>query len=117
MRLSASLTDRVNIVSQLDRYRGGWSGDGNWDDTRRYYIQQDNNLNRIASPYEFVGEVNMSDPNSSVDFTWAIENYPADKHVLILSDHGMGMARRLDGPESAHSRWPERRCSRRTGHW
>ncbi len=84
-------TDRVNIVAQLDRYRGGFDGDGNWDETRRYLIQQDNNLNRIASPYESIGEVDMSDPATLVDFaTWAIETYPADKYVLIMSDHGMG---------------------------
>jgi hypothetical protein len=84
-------SDRVNIVAQLDRYRGGFSGDGDWDDTRRFLLRQDNDLNRIASPYESIGEVDMSDPNTLVDFaTWAITNYPADKYVLIMSDHGMG---------------------------
>ena len=38
-----------------------------------------------------LGELNMSDGDTLVDFvTWAIETFPADKHVLILSDHGMG---------------------------
>lgn len=84
-------SDRVNIIAQLDRYRGGYSGDGNWDDTRRYRLVQDNDLNRIASPHESIGEVNMSDPNVLVDFVeWGITNYPADKYVLIMSDHGMG---------------------------
>ena len=33
----------------------------------------------------------MSDGATLVDFaTWAIETYPADNYVLILSDHGMG---------------------------
>ena len=33
----------------------------------------------------------MSSGDTLVDFvTWAAQNYPADKYVLILSDHGMG---------------------------
>jgi hypothetical protein len=33
----------------------------------------------------------MADGGSLVDFvTWAMNSYPADKYVLILSDHGMG---------------------------
>jgi hypothetical protein len=38
-----------------------------------------------------LGEVNMADGASLVDFaTWAIESFPADHYALILSDHGMG---------------------------
>jgi hypothetical protein len=38
-----------------------------------------------------LGEVNMADGKTLVDFvTWGIKNYPADKYVLILSDHGLG---------------------------
>ena len=38
-----------------------------------------------------LGEANMADGQTLVDFvTWAIQTYPADKYVLILSDHGMG---------------------------
>ncbi len=84
-------TDRVNIVSQIDRYKGAYSGDGNWDDTRRYYIKQDQDLNKLNSQLLQKGEANMSDGNTLVDFVkWGMENYPADKYVLVLSDHGMG---------------------------
>jgi hypothetical protein len=85
-------TDRVHIVAQLDRYRGGFQGDGNWTGTRRYYVTRDDDLMSIGSELVAdVGEVNMADPAALVDFAvWAIENYPADKYVLILSDHGMG---------------------------
>lgn len=84
-------SDRVNIVAQLDRYAGGFSGDGNWTDTRRYYLTQDDRLDRIGSPGESIGEVDMSDPNELADFVlWAVRNYPADRYVLIMSDHGMG---------------------------
>lgn len=85
-------TDRVQIVTQIDRYRGGYSGDGNWTNTRRYFVTQDNDLNAIGSQLiEEVGEVNMSAGESLVDFvTWAIATFPADRHVLIMSDHGIG---------------------------
>ena len=33
----------------------------------------------------------MGDGQSIVDFVqWSVQNFPADKYVLILSDHGMG---------------------------
>ena len=84
--------DRIHIVAQVDRFRDGYRGDGDWSSTRRYYITTDNDLDRLGSQQiEDLGEVNMSDGNSLVDFvTWAAETFPADKHVLIMSDHGMG---------------------------
>ena len=82
----------VHIVSQLDRYQGGFSGDGNWTSTKRFYVTQDDNLNRIGSQELMdLGEQNMADADTLIDFvTWAVAEYPADHHVLILSDHGMG---------------------------
>ncbi len=85
-------SDRVNIVAQIDRFAGAFSGDGNWTGARRYYLTQDNDLNRVSSRLiQDLGEVDMSEGQSLVDFvTWAAKTYPADKYVLILSDHGMG---------------------------
>ncbi len=85
-------SDKVKIVAQLDRFKGGFSGDGNVTGTLRYLITKDNDLNRIGSPVvDDVGEVDMADPRSLVDFVeWGMQNYPADKYALILSDHGMG---------------------------
>jgi hypothetical protein len=38
-----------------------------------------------------LGEVNMADGSTLVDFvTWAMQSYPADRYMLVLSDHGMG---------------------------
>jgi hypothetical protein len=85
-------TDNVKVVAQLDRYRGGYSGDGNWTSAKRYLITQDDDLDRIGSQeVQDLGEVNMADPATLVDFVeWAMRTYPADKYALILSDHGMG---------------------------
>ena len=56
------------------------------------YVTQDDDLDRLGSQVvEDLGEVNMADGQTLVDFVkWAMENYPADKYALILSDHGMG---------------------------
>ena len=85
-------SENVQIVAQVDRFYGGYSGDGNWTSTRRFYITQDNDLTRVNSQLiQDLGEANMADGNTLVDFaTWAIQQYPADKVALILSDHGMG---------------------------
>jgi len=85
-------TDQVIIVSQLDRHRGGYSGDGNWSTTRRYLVTYDNDLNKIGSEMiADLGELNMGSAETLVDFvSWAASSYPADNHVLIMSDHGMG---------------------------
>jgi hypothetical protein len=85
-------TDQVHIVAQLDRFKGAFTGDGNWTSTRRYYVTKDNDLTAIHSQLVAdLGELNMSDPATLVDFaTWAVQTFPADHYVLILSDHGMG---------------------------
>ncbi|MCB8981048.1 MAG: hypothetical protein H6657_26890 [Ardenticatenaceae bacterium] len=85
-------SDNVQIVAQLDRFAGGFAGDGNWTGTRRYYITRDNDLQTINSELvQDVGEVDMANAQSLVDFVvWAVDNYPADKYVLIMSDHGAG---------------------------
>lgn len=93
-------TDRVRIVAQMDRYQGGFNGDGNWTDTRRFLLQQDDDLNTIGSPFQSIGEADMSDPQTLVDFvTWGIQEFPADKYVLIMSDHGMGWPGGWTDPE------------------
>jgi hypothetical protein len=85
-------TAQMNIVVQIDRYSGAFTGDGDWSDTRRYLITRDENLDSITSPVvQSVGEVDTGDPQTLVDFaTWAIQNYPARKYALVMSDHGGG---------------------------
>ena len=82
----------VNIVAQIDRYQAGYASTRDFSGTRRYFVQQDDDLNTIGSDLVMdLGEANMADGDTLTDFiTWAVENYPADKYVLVLSDHGMG---------------------------
>jgi hypothetical protein len=83
-------TERVKIVAQLDRNKKGYKGDGNWTGARRYVLSKDQDLEK-SKVVKDLGEIDMSDPQTLVEFaTWAIETYPADKTVLIMSDHGMG---------------------------
>ncbi|HEX6035445.1 MAG TPA: clostripain-related cysteine peptidase [Anaerolineales bacterium] len=83
---------QMNIVVQIDRYAGAFIGDGDWTETRRYLITQDNDLEHINSPVvASVGEVDMGNPQTLIDFvTWAVQNYPANKYALVMSDHGGG---------------------------
>ena len=85
-------TEEVAVVAQLDRFEGSYSGDGDWSGSRRYYLTSDGDLESITSTVQAdLGEVDSGDVNTLVDFTmWAIENYPADNYILIMSDHGAG---------------------------
>ncbi|HZY45526.1 MAG TPA: clostripain-related cysteine peptidase, partial [Anaerolineae bacterium] len=88
----AGSTDQVNIVAQVDRYKGGYKGMGDWSTAKRFYVTQDNDMNSIHSQeIDDLGEVNMSDGNSLTDFiVWAATNYPAQHYALVMSDHGAG---------------------------
>jgi len=87
-------TDQVNLVAQIDRFEGGYAGDGDATTARRYLLTQDADLYALGSPVlEELGEIDMGDPQTLYDFaTWAIEKFPADSYVLIMSDHGSGWA-------------------------
>ena len=102
-------TDRVKMVAQIDRSAEAYTGDGNWTSARRYYLTQDNDLNTINSQLiTDLGEVDMGNSNTLVDFaTWAIQTYPADKVVLIMSDHGAGWPGGWtdDSPQDASGNW------------
>jgi len=89
---TAGSTDRVNIVAQIDRYSSGYAGDGDWSGARRYHLTYDTDLTTLHSQMVTdLGEVNMGSADSLVDFVaWAADAYPADRYVLILSDHGSG---------------------------
>ena len=96
-------TSEVNIVVQVDRIpysvlassNQGYADDisnGNWTTTRRYYVTQDFNPVLINSPLKIdLGELNMGDPQTLVDFAnWAAINYPAKKYLLVIWNHGGG---------------------------
>ena len=54
-------TDNVNIVAQVDRFRGGYDGDGNWTSTKRYLVGYDDALGQVRSQeIADIGEANKS---------------------------------------------------------
>lgn len=85
-------TDKVHLIAQIDRYQGGFAGKQNFSGAARFYLTQDDDLERVNSEIlADLGEINMADGDVLVDFvTWAVKEYPADRYVLILSDHGTG---------------------------
>jgi hypothetical protein len=85
-------TDQVHIVAQVDRFVGAFGGMGDWTGTKRFYLTQDDDLKEINSQeLADLGELNMAAGETLADFIiWAVENYPARKHALIMSDHGSG---------------------------
>jgi len=99
----AGSTSEVNIVVQADRIpysilaanNQGYADDisnGNWTNTRRYYITQDFDPVQINSQLKSdLGELNMGDPQTLIDFTnWATVYYPAKKYLLVIWNHGGG---------------------------
>lgn len=102
MEMVGSSAD-VNIVIQVDRIprsvldanNEGSDDDisnGNWTNTRRYYITQDYDPYTINSQLiSELGELNMGSPQTLIDFaTWAVTNYPAKKYLLVIWNHGGG---------------------------
>lgn len=100
---SVGSNSQVNIVAQIDRYTGAYQGDGDWTTARRFYLTKDRDLFHVHSKVlADLGEVSMADPQVLIDFvTWAVKTYPADKYVLILSDHGMGWPGGITDPKPA----------------
>lgn len=98
-------TDQVNIVSQIDRFQGAFDGMGDWTSTKRFYLTQDDNLDEIGSQeVADLGELNMADGQTLLDFiTWAVQNYPARKYALIMSDHGAGWPGGFSDPDPGGS--------------
>lgn len=91
MEIVGSTTD-VNIVIQADRIPGYDISNSDWTNTRRYYITQDFDLYQISSDLKSeLGELNMGDPQTLIDFaSWAITEYPAEKYLLVIWNHGGG---------------------------
>jgi hypothetical protein len=75
-------TDHINIVAQFDRQAAGAQ-------TRRYLLTKNQSLEKDA--VESLGETNTGDPAVLIDFAqWAIKNYPAQRYLLVIWNHGNG---------------------------
>ncbi|MGA1822130.1 MAG: PKD domain-containing protein [Thermoplasmatota archaeon] len=87
--------DGLDIIVQLDRYENDDTSNGDWTDTRRYRILRDEdpslmNSERLDSPP--LGELDMGDPGTMVDFLkFGFDNYPADRYLISLGGHSDGV--------------------------
>lgn len=89
---SVGSNDRLNIVVQFDRIESDEDWDdrsnGDWTGVKRFRIEQRKKPSK-TSQLDDLGELNMGDPDTLVDFaTWGIQTYPAEHYALIFWDHG-----------------------------
>jgi len=99
---SAGSNDYMDIVCQIDGLVSSWYngyddylGD-NHSTVRRYHIQPGNSSNNSidAGFISDLGELNTEDPNTLRDFVnWTIDNYPSDRYMLVIWNHGGGWSR------------------------
>ncbi|MGD1994745.1 MAG: clostripain-related cysteine peptidase [Anaerolineae bacterium] len=91
---SVGSTSDVSIVVQFDRRDYYADGYGDWTDTRRFYVTS--GLAPWGANGTSIGEANMGDPQTLVDFVqWGMANYPAERYAIIIWDHGSGWSRTL----------------------
>ena len=85
-------SEDVKIIVQWDRSPEYDSSNGNWTGTKRFLVSKDDDEEAIGSQeLEDLGEVDMGDMNSLVEFiNWTCRNYPADRYALSLWNHGGG---------------------------
>lgn len=76
----------VNILLLSDRTPDYTSMQGDWTDTRLFYVTQ--GMTAASEPLENWGERNMGDPHNLAEFVaYSKVNYPAERYVLVLWGH------------------------------
>lgn len=76
----------LNIVLLSDRIPGYTSQQGNWTDTRLFYVTP--GMTASSPPLENWGEKNMGDAQTLIDFVdYARSHYPAQRYLLVLWGH------------------------------
>jgi hypothetical protein len=92
MEIAGSIVNDVNIVVLMDCIDGYDTSNGDWTGAKIFYVMKDSAPSIINSiEIKDLGEVNMGDPNTLINFTrWTMNNFPAKHSALILWDHGNG---------------------------
>lgn len=88
-------TANMHVAIQFKRIGGKFdSTNGDWTDTRRYYIRKDSNTSTIALNSRLMSQksdVDMGDKASLQEFiSWGMAMFPARKYCLVLWNHGAG---------------------------
>lgn len=92
---SVGSSEKVKIVAEIGRSEGfdnDIHADGNWTGVRRYLVKKDPDPEKINSPLlADLGEADMGDWREAAGFlSWAKINYPAEKVMFLIWDHGWG---------------------------
>lgn len=85
--------ETINILAQVDRRRQYIESKNSWSDTRRFYIFPEGTADPPWQPVgPHLGETNTGDPDTLYSFlVWALKNYPAERTMLVLWNHGGGL--------------------------
>lgn len=93
-KVGVGSNDEVNIVIQFDRIPGHDTSFGDWTIANRYFLKE-GMLPKMENAIQDWGdqkggrEVQMDDPETLSDFIkWGANNYPAEKYILFVADHG-----------------------------
>ncbi len=89
---SVGSSDSLNIIVQFDRISSNEDWDntdyGDWRGVKRFRVEKNRRPvkgNQLAD----LGEQNMGDPQTVVDFVdWGMKTYPAKHYALVFWDHG-----------------------------
>ncbi|MCX5789899.1 MAG: clostripain-related cysteine peptidase [Elusimicrobia bacterium] len=89
---TAGSSGEVNVVVELGRSGQAGDGDATWKGVRRYLVAKDADTSKISSPVVMeVPKADMGDWREAAGFVrWAKTNYPAQRTLLIIWDHGWG---------------------------
>ena len=91
MEYGGGSSDKVNIVVQMDRSEGFFTGEGDWSGARRFLVKGGGGEQISTVATEDLGRIDMGSPGTLYDFvSWAVEKYPAKKYALVLWNHGGG---------------------------
>lgn len=85
--------DNINLVVQFKRYAGRYdTSNGNWGNTRRFYVTKDNNRNLVTSPPLSQREnLDAGSADTLQEFVqWGISAFPAERYCLVVWNHGAG---------------------------
>ena len=87
MAAVGSDAENLKIAVQFDRADGYDESHDDWQDTRRFLVNSE--MIPRAAAGESIGEANMGDPQTLVDFVeWGMSAFPASQYALIIWDHG-----------------------------
>ncbi len=86
-------TADVNMVVQFKRRRGLYdSSNGDWSDTRRFYVYRGTDNAIIESPViSQRDDCDMGRPGTLQEFIqWGVAAFPAERYCLVVWNHGAG---------------------------